>query len=63
MKLVEWAGSQHMLAKILDVSPQVVSNWVARGRISATKAAELEQRTKGEFKKSDLRPDVKEWYL
>lgn len=60
---ISWAGSKSTLAKILDVSPQVVSGWVSRGRISATAAAELEKISKGRFKKSEMRPDVKEWYL
>jgi len=63
LKAVEWAGSQTNLGKVLGVSPQVVSNWVKRGRISATAAAELEKITNGLFKKSEMRPDVKEWYL
>lgn len=63
IKAVDWAGSQSNLASVLDVSPQVVSNWVKRGRISATAAAKLEEKTGGEFKKKDMRPDVKEWYL
>lgn len=58
---VEWAGSQTNLGKLLGVSPQVVNNWVSRGRISATSAAELEKQSKGLFKKVNLRPDVTEW--
>jgi len=60
---IKWAGSRPILAKILGVSQQVVHGWVQRGRISATAAAKLEEITKGEFKKSEMRPDVKEWYL
>lgn len=60
---IEWAGSPQMLAKFLNVSPQVVNNWTSRGRISATAAALLEFKTSGKFKKSEMRPDVKEWYL
>lgn len=62
-KAIEWAGTQQRLADILGVSRQVVSAWNCRGRISATAAANLEKITKGEFKKSEMRPDVKEWYL
>lgn len=60
---VAWAGSAATLAKILDVTPQVVHGWIKRGRISATSAGLLEQKSGGKFKKSDMRPDVKEWYL
>lgn len=63
MKVIEWAGSQKTLARFLGVSTQVVSNWVSRGRISATAAAKLEEKTGGQFQKKDMRPDVKEWYL
>lgn len=63
MRAIDWAGGQIYLARFLGVSPQVVCNWVQRGRISATKAAELEQKTSGLFKKSEMRPDVSEWYL
>lgn len=62
-RAVAWAGSKSMLAKILGVSPQVVHGWCKRGRISATSAAHLEKITEGLFKKSEMRPDVKEWYL
>jgi DNA-binding transcriptional regulator YdaS (Cro superfamily) len=62
-RAVDWAGSQRRLASYLGVSRQVVNGWVSRGRISATKAAELEKATNGYFKKSEMRPDVKEWYL
>jgi DNA-binding transcriptional regulator YdaS (Cro superfamily) len=60
---VAWAGSASVLATILDVTPQVVHGWIKRGRISATSAAALETKTSGKFKKSEMRPDVKGWYL
>ena len=63
VRAIKWAGGASVLALLLGVSPQVVSNWRQRGRISATGAAELEKVSKGEFKKSEMRPDVKEWYL
>lgn len=62
-ELVQWCGSQAALATLLNVSQQVVCNWVQRGRISATKAAEIEVATNGQFKKQYLRPDVREWRI
>lgn len=59
--LIEWAGSQTRLSHYLDVSTQVVSNWVKRGRISASMAAEVEKLTNGAFTKRQLRPDVIKW--
>lgn len=59
--LVKWAGSKTRLAKMLGVTPQVVSGWMKRGRISATSAAEAEKQTRGLFTKRALRPDVTEW--
>lgn len=59
--LIEWSGSQARLAQILDVTRQAVSVWVARGRISASMAIEVEKATKGAFTKRQLRPDVVKW--
>lgn len=59
--LIEWAGNQTRLAHCLNKSPQVVSNWVARGRISASMAIEVEKVTNGVFTKRQLRPDVTKW--
>ena len=59
--LVKWFGTQKMLANRLGVSKQTVSNWVVRGRISATAAKNAQNATKGVFTKEDLRPDVIEW--
>ena len=60
-RLIEWSGTQTRLAHNLGVSPQVVSAWVSRGRISASMAREVEKITKGQFTKRDLRPDVIKW--
>lgn len=60
---IDWAGGQTTLAQFLGESPQTVSNWSARGRISAKAAARLEEKTSGKFKRSEMRPDVKDWYL
>ena len=60
-RLISWAGSQTRLAHYLDISPQVVSNWVARGRISACMAIKIEEVTNGAFTKRQLRPDVIKW--
>jgi len=62
LKLIGWFGSQKRLAAELEVSKQVVSNWVSRGRISSSMAAKAQTITKGEIKKEELRPDVLEWF-
>ena len=61
LHLIAWVGSQTRLASQLNVSRQTVHNWVSRGRISALKAIEVEDKTDGLFKKEVLRPDVIEW--
>lgn len=61
LKLIEWFGSQKRLAAELEVSKQVVSNWVSRGRISSTMAIKAQSVTRGKIKKEELRPDVLEW--
>lgn len=60
-KLLQHVGSQALLAHWLGVAPQVVSNWVSRGRISKSAAKEVENITKGIFRKEFLRPDVRSW--
>ena len=60
-KLVDWFGSQKMMAHKLGVSKQTAHNWVKRGRISATYAIKAELATDGAIKKQALRPDVIEW--
>lgn len=59
--LIAWVGGQSNLSRLLGVTPQVVNNWVSRGRISATAASVVEKKLNGKFKKSDLRPDVLNW--
>lgn len=61
MRLVEYAGNQSRLARGLNVSPQVVQNWIKRGRISAMCAIEAEKITGGAITKHELRPDVETW--
>tara|TARA_R110002020_G_scaffold224198_3_gene433670 strand:- start:2090 stop:2332 length:243 start_codon:yes stop_codon:yes gene_type:complete len=59
--LIEWAGNMTTLADLLSVTPQAVSAWASRGRISALKAVDVELLTNGEFGKESLRPDVINW--
>lgn len=61
IRLVEYAGNQSRLARHLNVSPQVVQNWIKRGRISASCAIDAERITKGAITKRELRPDVDKW--
>ena len=60
--LINWFGSQKMLAFNIGVSKQVVSNWVSRGRISSKMAAKAQALTNNEIKKKELRPDILEWF-
>ena len=60
-RLIKYVGGQSALAAQLDIPRQVVSNWVSRGRISATMATEVERKTKGLFTRRELRPDVATW--
>lgn len=50
------------IARALDVSVVSVYQWYNRGRISATAAILVDDITKGDIKKEELRPDVKEWF-
>ena len=61
IKLIGWVGGQSRLAAELGQSKQTVHAWVKRGRISASAAILVDEKTCGMFKKSDLRPDVISW--
>ena len=61
IKLINWVGGQSRLAAELGQSKQTVYAWVKRGRISASAAILVHEKTNGEFNKADLRPDVISW--
>jgi DNA-binding transcriptional regulator YdaS (Cro superfamily) len=61
-RVIAWAGSPGTLAVLLDVTPQTVQSWMARGRISAKAAVRAEQISGGVFKARDLRPQVAVWW-
>lgn len=61
LALLAWVGTRKRLAEQCGVSPQAVYDWVKRGRISATCAKIVDEKTDGLFKKEYLRVDVKEW--
>jgi hypothetical protein len=52
------------IAEAAGVNLSTVSNWFARGRVSATAAIRLEQheRLKGILTKEEMRTDIKEWF-
>jgi DNA-binding transcriptional regulator YdaS (Cro superfamily) len=62
-RAIDAAGSLTELARRLDVSPQVVVNWRARG-VPAERVLEIERATIDEstgepsVRRSDLRPDL-----
>lgn len=60
-ELVQHYGSQGALARALGETKQTVSNWVARGRISAQAAIKVEKATEGKFTKRYMRPAVTVW--
>jgi len=61
-EVLDWAGSQTKLAKILGIDRVAVTAWTKRGRMSATAAERLEEITNGLFSKRRLRPDVVKWW-
>ncbi len=61
LKLIEFAGSNVRLANELGYTRSTVTEWIKRGRISATAALKAEQITDGYIKKEELRPDVIDW--
>jgi DNA-binding transcriptional regulator YdaS (Cro superfamily) len=56
-------GSPAGLASSLGVTPQVVNNWVARGRVPAERCPDIERVTDGVVTCEALRPDVDWSYL
>ena len=60
-RLIEFFGTSARLAQFIGVTPSAVSQWVARGKISATMAIKVQEVTNGRFKKEELRPDVINW--
>ena len=59
--LIDYVGSVSLLAEFIGETPQTVTGWVNRGRISATAAINAEKYTGGKFKAAEMRPDVKQW--
>lgn len=56
-----WAGDVATLAKILGESNQTVTNWFARGRMSARSACKAERLDDAPLPKEVIRPDVMSW--
>ena len=65
MKLSEYLsdhGSQSTLAKAINVSPVLIHQWASGTRqVPAIRCYPIEQATKGEVTRKDLRPD--DWHL
>jgi DNA-binding transcriptional regulator YdaS (Cro superfamily) len=54
----EYLGSQSALAKVVQVKPPVVSQWINCLRpVPIEKCVAIEQATNGEVTRKDLRPD------
>lgn len=62
-KAISIFESQTRLAKAIGVVPQVVNNWLTRGRIPAEHCPAIERATNGAVRCEDLRPDVDWAYL
>lgn len=62
-RAIEIADSQSGLAREVGVAPQVVNNWVRRGRVPAEHCPAIERATGGQVTCEDLRPDVDWGYL
>jgi len=56
-KLLTYFGRKADIARALDVSPQVVNGWFARG-MPVKWAVQVERLTRGEVTRQDLRPDI-----
>lgn len=63
IKAISIFETQTGLAKAIGVVPQVVNNWLARGRIPAEHCPAIEKATNGAVRCEDLRPDVDWAYL
>lgn len=63
IKAISIFETQTGLAKAIGVVPQVVNNWLARGRIPAEHCPSIEKATNGAVRCEDLRPDVDWAYL
>ena len=61
LALLAWVGTRKRLAEQCGVTPQTVYYWINRGRISATCAKIVEEKTGGMFTKEYLRADVTDW--
>lgn len=58
---IKWAGDAATLGKLLGESTATVSNWVARGRMSARAACKAERIEGSPLTKEQVRPDVQLW--
>lgn len=56
-RAIEIAGGLTALAEKLEVSPQVITNWRARG-VPADRVLAVETATEGNVSRHELRPDV-----
>ncbi len=57
-KAISILGTQADLARLLDVTPQAVTHWLNGARpIAPLKAVAIEELTKGQVTRLELRPD------
>ena len=61
-KAISAAGGLTELGRLIERSPQVISNWRARG-VPAEHCPAIERATHGAVRCEDLRPDVDWAYL
>jgi DNA-binding transcriptional regulator YdaS (Cro superfamily) len=55
---IEWAGGQNALGRVLNCHQQTIWRYLHANRVPAEFAVLVEQKTKGEFKRAQFRPDL-----
>lgn len=60
-RAIQHVGGAARLAAALNISPQRLNNWQARG-VPAERCPDIERATNGQVKCEDLRPDVA-WHV
>ena len=57
-RAAEAVGGQSALARALDVTPQAVQSWCAKGNVPSSRVLAIETATAGKVTRHDLRPDL-----
>mgnify|MGYP001214907597 CR=1 FL=1 len=57
-KAIEIIGSQTALARLLEIKPQSVQQWVKSSKVPAERVLDIEKATNGKVTRHQLRPDI-----